>query len=163
MSEGRREGGSDELRNHYCEILFFRQTFFHGGNVGYFSGNSVVKKILFAGNDEKVLALPSKALESLFSQSSDPKEFVLQLKHCMQLDQASLEKPDPETKRLIRCLATKAKQSNRLDVIEQLREITPAGTTGEVVTVVVSLYIFVSTKLVKIGSVAFRQSIFRFR
>ena len=162
-----REGGREGAMNYGTIIVrfcSFVRRFFTGEMLGIFQVIVLLKKkFLFAGNDEKVLALPSKALESLFSQSSDPKEFVLQLKHCMQLDQASLEKPDPETKRLIRCLATKAKQSNRLDVIEQLREITPAGTTGEVVTVVVSLYIFVSTKLVKIGSVAFRQSIFRFR
>ena len=49
----------------------------------------------------------------------------------MQLDQASLEKPDLETKTLIRCFARKAKDSNRLDVIQHLREIVPAGTTGK--------------------------------
>ena len=49
----------------------------------------------------------------------------------MQLDQASLEKPDPETKTLIRCFARKAKDSKRLDVVQYLREITPAGTTVE--------------------------------
>ena len=114
------------------------------------------KTFLFAENDDKLLALHSKALHSLFSQSSDPEEVVLQLKHCMQLDQASLEQPDLETKRLIRCLATKAKQSNRLDVIKQLREITPAGTTGEVVAVVFFSYNLVNTKPIKIGSVPFR-------
>lgn len=65
------------------------------------------------------------------SQSCDPKEVVLQLKQSLQFDQSSLEQPGPGTKRLIRCLATKAKRSNRLDVVKHLREITPAGTTGE--------------------------------
>ena len=46
------------------------------------------------------------------------------------MDQSSLERPEPETKRMVRCLAKKAKYSNRLDVVEHLREVTPAGTTG---------------------------------
>lgn len=49
----------------------------------------------------------------------------------MQLDQASLEKPDLETRKRIRCFARKAKDSKRRDVVQYLREITPAGTTGE--------------------------------
>ena len=98
------------------------------------------------GNDVTVLPLPSKALESLLSQPCDPKEVVLQLKQCMQLDQALLEQPDSETKKLIRCLARKAKELNRLDVVKRLREIAPAGTTGEAITIVVLVYIFVNTK-----------------
>ena len=42
-----------------------------------------------------------------------------------------MKDPTPENKRLIRYLATKAKHSNRLDVVKHLREITPAGTAGE--------------------------------
>ena len=86
---------------------------------------------IFSGNEEKSLALPDKVLESLLSQTCAPTEVVLQLKQTLQLDQASLEQPEPRTKTLIRCLATKAKHSNRLDVVKHLREITPAGTTGE--------------------------------
>jgi len=41
-----------------------------------------------------------------------------------------LEHPEPETKRMIRCLATKAICSSRRDVVKRLREVTPAGTTG---------------------------------
>lgn len=84
----------------------------------------------FAGIDEKLLVLPSKAIETLMSQPCDSREVVLQLKDCLKLDDVSLENPDPETKRLIRCVANKAKQSNRPDVVRELREITPAGTTG---------------------------------
>ena len=91
----------------------------------------VVKKSLsFAGIDEKLLVLPSKAIETLMSQPCDAREVVLQLKDCLKLDEVSLENPDPETKRLIRCLANKAKQSNRPDVVRELREVAPAGTTG---------------------------------
>ncbi|KAL9963881.1 hypothetical protein ACROYT_G027434 [Oculina patagonica] len=78
----------------------------------------------------KEVALPGEVQESLLSQSCDAKEVVLQLGEMMQLDQASLEEPKPETKTVIRSLARKAKDSNRLDVFEHLREITPAGTTG---------------------------------
>lgn len=69
-------------------------------------------------------------------QLCDTKEVLPQLKDLLQLDEASLEQPDPETKRLMRCLANKAKQWNRLDLVRKLREITPAGTTGEFVAVV---------------------------
>ncbi len=83
----------------------------------------------------KEVALPGEVQESLLSQSCDAKEVVLQLGEMMQLDQASLEEPKPETKTVIRSLARKAKDSNRLDVFEHLREITPAGTTGKSVIV----------------------------
>ena len=69
--------------------------------------------------------------KSVLSRSCDAKEVVLKLKESLRLDQTSLEKPDSETKQLIRCLARKAKDSNRSDVFEHLREIAPAGTTGE--------------------------------
>ena len=75
----------------------------------------------------KEIALPDEVQKSLLSQSCDPKEVVLQL----QVKQVSLEKPDGETKALIRCLARKCKDSDRHDVFQHLREITPAGTTGE--------------------------------
>ena len=65
------------------------------------------------------------------SPSSDPKEIVLQLKENLHLDQTDLEKPTPETTRMIRCFAERAKDSKRIDVVKHLREITPAGTTGE--------------------------------
>ena len=81
--------------------------------------------------ENKAIALPCEIKKSLLCQSSDPQQVVLQLQETLQADQASLEEPGPETKQLIRCLARIAKDSNRLDVLEHLREITPAGTTGE--------------------------------
>ena len=63
--------------------------------------------------------------------SEDAREIVAQLQEILHLDLGSLENPDPATKLLIRDLATKAKQEDRLDVFERLREILPAGTTGE--------------------------------
>ena len=80
---------------------------------------------------EKSLALPGKVVESLVSPLCDAKEIVLQLKKNLHLDQTDLEKPTPETTRMIRCLVAKAKDSNRIDVVKLLREIAPAGTTGE--------------------------------
>ncbi len=56
---------------------------------------------------------------------------MLQLKKSLYLDQASLKEPDVETKGLIRCFVRKARSSDRLDVVEHLREIVPAGTTGK--------------------------------
>ena len=84
-----------------------------------------------AGNENTWIAIPDTVTESLLSASCEPREVVHQLKLSLQWDQASLEDPTPENKRLIRYLATKAKPSNRLDVVKHLREITPAGTAGE--------------------------------
>ena len=85
-----------------------------------------------AGNGNTGIAIPDTVMESMLSASCDPREVVHQLKLSLQWDQASLEDPTPENKRLIRYLATTAKFSNRLDVVKYLREITPAGTAGEV-------------------------------
>ena len=82
-------------------------------------------------SEHKSVTLPGNDVESLVSPSSDPKEIVLQLKEKLHLNQTDLEKPTPETKRMIRCFATAAKDLNRIDVVKHLREITPAGTTGE--------------------------------
>ena len=81
--------------------------------------------------ESKAIALPIKVQESILSQSSDAREVVRQLQETLQPDQASLREPGLETKQMIRCLATTAKDLNRLDVFEHLREITPAGTSGE--------------------------------
>lgn len=64
------------------------------------------------------------------SHSCDAKEIVLQLRDTIKVEDASLEQPDSDTKTLIRCVARKAKESNRLDVFQHLREIVPAGCTG---------------------------------
>lgn len=81
--------------------------------------------------ERKEIALPGVLQKSLLSQSCEAEDVVLQLKETKQLDQASLEKPDLETRTLIRCFARKAKDSKRLDVVQHLREITPAGTAGK--------------------------------
>ncbi|XP_044175060.1 uncharacterized protein LOC122958332 isoform X2 [Acropora millepora] len=77
---------------------------------------------------DKSLALPGNIVESLVSY--DPEEIVLQLKESLHLNETDLKQPTPETTRMIRCLAATAKEKNRIDVVEHLRKITPAGTTG---------------------------------
>ena len=81
-------------------------------------------------SEDKSFTLPGNVVELLVSSSCDPKEIVLQLKENLHLDQTDLEKPTPEATRMIRCFAATAKDSKRIDVVEHLREITPAGTTG---------------------------------
>jgi len=81
-------------------------------------------------SEGQVLTLSSAVQVALLSQSCDAKEVVRRLKGELQLEQSPLEHPEPETQKIIRCLARKAKCSSRLDVVEHLREVTPAGTTG---------------------------------
>ena len=57
---------------------------------------------------------------------------MARLQESLPPEQASMKEPDPKTKRQIRCLCQKAKSVKRIDVIKKLREIAPAGTTGEV-------------------------------
>ena len=95
---------------------------------------------LFLATNE--IDLPGEVQESLLSQLSDAKEIVLQLRENMQLEQASLEQPDSKTKTMIRCLARKSKDSKRLDLFQYLRDITPAGTTGEFGIIEVLCYQF---------------------
>ena len=70
-------------------------------------------------------------LEALQLQTCDANDVIARLEESLSLVQASLEQPDPETKLQVRCLCKKAKDANRLDVVKKLREISPAGTTGE--------------------------------
>ena len=79
---------------------------------------------------EKAIAIPDDVLKALTPGSCDSEKVICQLKESFQLDQSSLEKPDCQTKQLIRCFAREAKLSNRDDVIIHLRGMTPAGTTG---------------------------------
>ena len=76
-------------------------------------------------------ALPRDVVESLLSRTCDPEEIVHQLMQNLNLDETCLKEPTPETTRMIRCFAAKAKISNRFDVVMHLRDIVPAGTSGE--------------------------------
>lgn len=80
---------------------------------------------------ERAVVLPCAVEDALLSQTCDAKDVVVRLQGDLHLKQVSLENPEPEPKRMIRCLARKAKCSNRLDVVKHLREVTPAGTTGK--------------------------------
>jgi len=97
---------------------------------------TLLKYTFFIGNEEKAIALPDMVRKSLLSQSCDSKEIVNQFKESLKLSQVSLEMPDDETKKWIRCLAREANVSYKLDVVKSLRNISPAGTTGESVTFV---------------------------
>ena len=91
---------------------------------------SSVKSNLFVLFQGKTLALPEGVVKSIKSQSCDPEGVVVQLQENLQLNPSALDNPEPETKRWIRCLANAAKSENRKDVVQHLRTITPAGTTG---------------------------------
>ena len=56
---------------------------------------------------------------------------MIQFQEALQLEPASLNSLEPETKSMIRGLALRAKSEKRYDLVRHLREITPAGTTGE--------------------------------
>jgi len=81
-------------------------------------------------SEGQALALSPSVEDALLSQSCEAQEVVNRLLEELQLEQSCLEHPEPETKRMIRCLATKAICSSRRDVVKRLREVTPAGTTG---------------------------------
>lgn len=81
-------------------------------------------------SERQALALPFSVEAALLSHSCDAQEVVNRLQEDLQLEQSCLEHPGPKTKRMIRCLARKAKCSSRFDVVQRLREVTPAGTTG---------------------------------
>ena len=56
---------------------------------------------------------------------------MIQFQEALQLEATSMAIPEPETKSMIRDLALRAKSEKRDDLVRHLREITPAGTTGE--------------------------------
>ena len=87
--------------------------------------------MLFVVDGEQTLALPSGVLEALQMETCDANNVLARLQESLSLEQASLEQPDQGTKRLIRCICVKAKTAERLDVVEKLRDIVPAGTTGK--------------------------------
>ena len=89
----------------------------------------------FQGTKRKDLALPESIKTSIQSiplnSGSDVRDIVIQFQEALQLEPASLASPEPETKSMIRVLALRAKSEKRDDLVRHLREITPAGTTGE--------------------------------
>ena len=81
-------------------------------------------------SEGQALTLPSSVQDALLSKSCDAEEIVNRLQEELLKKQSSLEHPDPETTKMIRCVARKAKVSSRLDVVKRLRKVTPAGITG---------------------------------
>ena len=69
-------------------------------------------------------------VQALQLRKCDADGVVTLFHESLSLDLASLERPDPETKRQIRYICLKAKSTGRLDVVKRLLEIAPAGTTG---------------------------------
>ena len=78
---------------------------------------------------ELALVLPSGVMSIL--HSAEPNEIVLQVTKFLQLEESALKEPTQETKHKVRRLARLLKKENRKDVVEHLRKIVPAGTTGE--------------------------------
>jgi len=91
-----------------------------------------------SGHSDSSLVLPFDVVGALQSKTDDPKEVVEKLIENLQLEHTSLNQPEPETRKWIRCLARNANSLNRLDVVEYLRQITPAGTTGRCDTGIVN-------------------------
>lgn len=90
--------------------------------------------------EAKALVLSTGVVEYLQSDA-DPCSVVAHLQESLELNQGALTDPAPETIRLIRSLAVIAKSEKRLDVVQHLRQITPAGTTGAVyVSVIEKLF-----------------------
>ena len=87
---------------------------------------------LILANKERALAVRSNVFDHLTSKVYDAKQIVHRLQETLEWNQASLEQPNHEAKKWIRSLTREARRSERLDVMKYLREITPAGTTGEV-------------------------------
>lgn len=88
---------------------------------------------MILANKERALAVRSNVFDHLTSTVCDAKQIVHQLQETLEWNQASLEQPNREAKKWIRSLTREARRSERLDVVKHLREITPAGTTGECV------------------------------
>ena len=84
---------------------------------------------MFIENETMVIVLSTGVVKSLQSTCDAP-NVVAQLRETLELSQEALENPDPESTRLIRSFAMIAKGENRSDVVEYLRQMTPAGTTG---------------------------------
>ena len=81
--------------------------------------------------EENSAALPRDVVQLLDLRSCDPEEIVLQWMQNLNLDKTCLEQPTRETTRMMRFFSAEAKISNRSDVVRHLRDIAPAGTTGE--------------------------------
>ena len=80
------------------------------------------------GQEESILSLPDKVLESV--QTMGTEDVVDEFKRSLEIEEASLQQPDNNTKRWVRCLFKTAVLKEKDDLVQHLRQITPAGTTG---------------------------------
>lgn len=78
--------------------------------------------------EEPALSLPAKVLESL--QTNDAADVADEFQSSLKIDEASLRQPDAGTRGWVRCLFKTAVREKKFDLVEHLRQITPAGTTG---------------------------------
>lgn len=78
------------------------------------------------GEDEKSLFLPNEVLLENF----DANQVIARFLESLSLEHEAIKEPNSETKRQIRFLCLQAKSVERLDIVQRLREIVPAGTTG---------------------------------
>ena len=83
------------------------------------------------GEGATTLSVPGEIVDTLLAQSNDCKDFVRQLEDKLNLNDAALRDPNPDNKVLIRTLAKKANNAGRSDLVEELRKIVPARTTGK--------------------------------
>ena len=83
------------------------------------------------GEGATTLSVPGEIVDTLLAQSNDCEDFVRQLEDKLNLNDAALRDPNPDNKVLIRTLAKKANNAGRSDLVEELRKIVPAGTTGK--------------------------------
>ena len=83
------------------------------------------------GEGATILSAPGEIVDTLLAPANDCKYFVRQLKDKFNLNDAALRNLDPDNKVLIRAIARKANNAGRSDVVEELRKIVPAGTTGK--------------------------------
>ena len=79
---------------------------------------------------ERALVIRGKVMEFNFSPDLSAEEIIEKMKTSLGMDQDQFEHPTGESKRLICLMARTAKHSNRIDVFDHLRKITPPGTTG---------------------------------
>lgn len=113
--------------NQFNQFFWSRETYISSLNI-------LSNKICFPEVEESALSLPDEVLRSLLSRNVDAKDVIARLLEVVPLKQESLENPQPETKHFVRNLARFAKEMNRFDVFQFLRENTPAGTTGNFIS-----------------------------
>ncbi|XP_027037870.1 uncharacterized protein LOC113666299 [Pocillopora damicornis] len=122
---GEEEEGAEMSTNQQLQALRVTS---HGG---FLSAKGIVS---IEGTKRIDLALPESIQTSIQSiplnSESGVKDIVIKFRESLQLEPASFDSPEPETKKMIRGLALRAKSEKRDDLVKHLREITPAGTTG---------------------------------